>query len=166
MAAGWGSKYKVFHQKASNRWRKNDLQGLFDANGNWCTSVGNIKPVVVDYFSYMFKYNGELPSDLVLESVLTRVTPDMNRILCADYFDIEIKEALFQMDPHMALGPNGLSLLFYQKMDVTAAVKSFFPSGCILNQLNYTTVSLIPKVPEPTNMTYFALYRFAMFYTR
>lgn len=41
---------RYFHQKPSNHRRKNNLQGLFDANGNWCTSAGDIEQVVVDYF--------------------------------------------------------------------------------------------------------------------
>lgn len=63
------------------------------------------------------------------------------------------------MDPHTAPGPNGLSPIFYQKfwdilgMVVTTTIKSFLTSGCILKQLNYTMVSLIPKVPEPTQMS-------------
>ena len=36
---------------------------------------------------------------------------------------------------------------------MVAAVKSFLSSGRILKQLNYTMVSLIPKVPKPTSMT-------------
>lgn len=81
-----------------------------------------------------------------------------NGMLCADYSDIEIKDVMFQMDPHTAPRPDGFSPLFYQKFcdivgsDVTVAVRYFFTSGRILKQLNYTTISLIPKVPEPTNM--------------
>lgn len=37
--------------------------------------------------------------------------------------------------------------------DVVSAVKSFLSSGCILKQLNYTTVALIPKVADLQNMT-------------
>ncbi|KAM1723207.1 hypothetical protein ACFX11_021819 [Malus domestica] len=150
---------RYFLQKISNRRQKNSIKGLFDANNTWCISSGDIEKVVVDYFSSMFKSNGEFPCDVILESVPKRVTQDMNRMLCADYSNIEIKEALFQMDPHTALGPDGLSPLFYQKFwdivgtYVIATVKSFLTSGRIFKQLNYTTVSLIPKVLEPTNMT-------------
>lgn len=83
----------------------------------------------------------------------------MNKILCADYSDDEIREALFQMDSNTAPGPDGLPPLFYQKFwdivgtHMVAAVKSFLPSGRILKQLNFTMVSLIPKVLKPTSMT-------------
>lgn len=93
---------RYFHQKASNRRQKNSIKGLFDANNTWCVSSGDIEQVVVDYFSFMFKSNGEFPCDVILESVPKRVAQDINRMLCADYLDIEIKEAFFQMDPHTA----------------------------------------------------------------
>ncbi|KAM1310088.1 hypothetical protein ACFX15_006490 [Malus domestica] len=148
-----------FHQKASNCYRKNCIKGLLDANGVWCTTSGDIEQVVVKYFTSMFTSSGESLCDAILDLVPRRVTNDMNCELCSDYFDVEIEEAIFQMDPHTAPGPDGLSYLFFQKFwdvvgnDVIAAVKSFLTSGCILKQLNYSTVSLIPKVPKPKNMT-------------
>ncbi|KAM1225451.1 hypothetical protein ACFX13_044918 [Malus domestica] len=146
-------------KQLSKTTRQNGIRGLFDESNNWCTSSGDIEQIVVRYFSSMFNSNRESQYDVILNSVPKRVTPEMNSLLCAEYLDEEIKEALFQMDPHTASGPDGLSPLFYQKFwdivgpDVIAAVKSFLTSGCILKQLNYTMVSLILKVPEPTNMS-------------
>ena len=139
--------------------RKNNIKGLVGESGNWITHSEGIEQLVVRYFSSIFTLNREVRFDAVLKTVPQRVTLEMNRLLVAEYSDIEIKAALFQMDPHMALGPDGLPPLFYQKFwdivgsDVVAAVKSFLSSGNILKQLNYTMVSLIPKVAEPTNMT-------------
>ncbi|KAM0996855.1 hypothetical protein ACFX2C_006808 [Malus domestica] len=145
-------------QQSKATW-KNCIKGLLDANGVWCTTSGDIEQVVVKYFTSMFTSSGESLCDAILDLAPRRVTLDMNCTLCSDYFDVEIEEAIFQMDPHTAPGPDGLSYLFFQKFwdvvrnDVITAVKSFLTSGCILKQLNYSTVSLILKVPKPKNMT-------------
>lgn len=38
-------------------------------------------------------------------------------------------------------------------LDVTCAVRSFLSSNCIIRQLNYIMVSLIPKVFDPQHMS-------------
>lgn len=73
--------------------------------------------------------------------------------LCAPFTDKEISDALFQIDPLKALGPNGLPARFFQrnwatlKDGVLAAVKDFFSHGC--EGVNTTTIVLIPKISNP-----------------
>lgn len=109
----------------------------------------------------MFTSNDKTSYDEILDLVRGRVTPDMNHSLCVAYSNVETKEVVFQMGPRTAPSPNGMSFLFFffQKfwdivnVDVVTAVKSFLTSDRILKQLNYTLVSLIPKVAEPQDMT-------------
>lgn len=61
------------------------------------------------------------------ESWLQRVTPKMNDLLLADYSDIEIKDAVFQMNPHTAPGPDGMSPLFFQRF--WPVVGHYFKAG-------------------------------------
>ncbi|XP_048435995.1 uncharacterized protein LOC125475320 [Pyrus x bretschneideri] len=83
----------------------------------------------------------------------------MNDLLLAEYSDFEINEALFQMEPHTALRPDGMPSIFFQKFwpivgnDVICAVKSFLSSRRILKELNYTHVSLISKLAKVQNIT-------------
>lgn len=151
---------RYFHQKTSNHLRKNSIKGLFDDNGVRQPNAETIENLVMDYFSNMVVSSGNTDYNDVLDSVPSCVTSEMNQILLAPCADVEIKEALFQIDPHMAPGPDRMSPLFFQKswdiidVHVVCAVRSFFfSSGCILRQLNYTLVSLIPKVTEPQNMS-------------
>ena len=55
-----------------------------------------------------------------------------------------------------APGPDGFNACFFQKMwhvvgeDVIAAVRSFFESGSLLKEMNHISITLVPKVPNPS----------------
>ncbi|KAB2603225.1 hypothetical protein D8674_004230 [Pyrus ussuriensis x Pyrus communis] len=53
----------------------------------------------------------------------------MNDLLLADYSDIEIKDAVFQMNPHTAPGPDGMSPLFFQRF--WPVVGHYFKAGYV-----------------------------------
>ena len=57
---------KYFHQRASQRQRKNQIHGFLDDNGQWCTSETNTARVAEAYFQNLFTSTN--PTNL--ESVL------------------------------------------------------------------------------------------------
>lgn len=63
------------------------------------------------------------------------------------------------MHPTKAPGPNGMPLGFYQKhwdvvgLDVCNGIRSLLHSRCIFLKINFTHVTLIPKVKDPTEMS-------------
>jgi hypothetical protein len=75
----------------------------------------------------------------------------MKMVLTRDYSDDEIGNALFQIGPLKAPGPDGLLARFFQrnwgtiKGDIIEAVKHFFREGYIPEGANDTTIALIPK---------------------
>jgi hypothetical protein len=90
-----------------------------------------------------------------------RVSEDTNDLLCKDFSDEEIGDALFQIGPHKAPGRDGFLAPFFQrnwrtiKVDVIQAVKCFFRDGVMPEEVNDTNVVVIPKVPHPKTLTYF-----------
>lgn len=89
------------------------------------------------------------------------VSEDTNDLLCKDFSDEEIGDALFQIGPHKAPGHDGFLDPFFQrnwrtiKVDVIQAVKRFFRDGVMTEEVNDTNVVVIPKVPHPKTLTYF-----------
>ena len=78
---------------------------------------------------------------------------------CANRFlDTEIGDALFQIGPLKAPGPDGLPARFFQrnwgclKEDIIYAVKLFFEEGKLPEGVNDTAIVLIPKVQFPETL--------------
>ena len=146
---------KYFHQRANQRRRKNQITGFTDENGRWCTSDNEIARVAESYFQNLFSSANTSNMESVLETVDRVVTPDMNDTLLQPYTLVEVKQALFQMQPSKAPGPDGMSLFFFQKYwhivgcDVTEAVLSVLHSRHLLHKMNYTHIVLIPKKNDP-----------------
>ena len=108
---------KFFHQRATQRKRKNQIRGLFNKIGEWCSDEEQIADTAVEYFQDLF--TSSQPEDeeigLVLEAVDQQVTDDINSTLMEPYTGDEVRRALFQMHPSKALGPDGMSPFFFQK---------------------------------------------------
>ncbi|GKA34928.1 RNA-directed DNA polymerase, eukaryota, reverse transcriptase zinc-binding domain protein [Tanacetum coccineum] len=75
---------------------------------------------------------------------------DWNMII--EVSNMEIKEAIFDINDNKAPGPDGFTTKFFKKAwdtvgnDVCKAVKEFFSKGKLLGELNATLITLVPKV--------------------
>ena len=150
---------KFFHSKASQRRRRNFIQGIRDKDNIWVEENEAIAGVAVSYFETMFMTEGCDQLEDCIAAVQHRVAPHMIKILSSDYTADEVKSALFQMGPTKAPGPDGMNALFYQKFwhivgdDVTNAVLNFLNSGNMDPEINYTHIVLIPKIKFPEKMS-------------
>jgi hypothetical protein len=113
--------------------------------------------VAVDYCRNIFTSKQPLPEviDSCLRGMECVVTADMNATLLMEFTADEVQQALNQMYPTKAPGPDGMPALFYQTYweivgpEVTQAVLSILHSGYMLRKINYTHIALIPKIKDP-----------------
>jgi hypothetical protein len=75
----------------------------------------------------------------------------MNEELCSDFSGGQIGNAMFQMGPLKALGPDGFLARFFQcnwemlRGDIIKGVISIFDTVVMPEGINNTTIVLIPK---------------------
>ena len=144
-----------FHSKATKRLRKNLIRGIRDGNGAWLTEQDDIGHVIESYYKELFSTsNPNLEVDS-LEKIPCMVTDEMNVDLVKEFTELEVKEALNQMAPLKAPGPNGMPPLFYQHFwatmqhDVTLAILSWLNSSILPIPINHTLITLVPKIDNP-----------------
>ena len=142
---------KFFHQRVCQRRKKNNIDGLYDREGEWHTDEDKIATIAEEYYKQLFTSSNSLDMGEVIDSVDQVVTEDMAQDLIRPSIVDEVKIALFQMHPSKAPRLDGMSPFFFQKFwhiighDVTTTVLSILHSGRYLKKMNYTHIVLIPK---------------------
>ena len=152
---------RFFHTKTSARYKKNLIEGLMDANGVWQEEEQIIEEIVVDYYKNLFTTSNPRNFNEILEAVETKVSPSRNHMLNRDFTTREVEQALKQMHPQKASGPDGMPPLFFQHFwsisgeEVTKTVLDFLNLGIFPPNFNETHIVLIPKVNDPKIVTDF-----------
>ncbi|KAH9734317.1 reverse transcriptase domain-containing protein [Citrus sinensis] len=154
---------KIFHGKATARRKKNRIWGIEDNFGRWIEEPIEVEHEFCNYFTKLFTSTQPSQDQIAaaLEGITPRVSASMNESLGAPFTAEEVLEALSQMCPTKAPGPDGLPAVFYQKHWHT--VKEGVLTTClhILNSqgtigpLNHTYIALIPKIGKPRKVTDF-----------
>ena len=140
-----------FHARASARRKTNRISYLLREDGTRCEDREELKGMVRDFYTTLFSAERCDHIDDILEAIPCKIDQSINEMLCKPYTDEEIREALFQMGPTKAPGPDGFPALFYQRhwdflqADICTAVRDFLQGDAIPDGLCDTTIVLIPK---------------------
>ena len=114
-----------------------------------------------NYFETMFTTSNPASFDEILCGLSPTITAEMNTSLDRPFVVEEVQRALHQMAPLTALGPDGMSPIFYKSFwhivgkDVTNVVLHALNSGFVLDSLNSTFITLIPKIKDPKKVSDF-----------
>ena len=111
-----------------------------------------IGDIIVDFFWELFTICNLALGDDSLSFIPQLVTNEINEQLTGEFMDWEIQEALKQMEPLKAPGPDGMPPLFYQhfwglmNQEVTSTILTWLNSGKLPHPINHTFITLIPKM--------------------
>jgi hypothetical protein len=120
--------------------------------------MGAMKEVVTNYFLNLFSSSTGTCMDELLSQIDSRVTPEMNELLCKEFSALEVKEALENIGDLKAPGIDGMPSIFYKASwevvgeKVTAEVLEVLNGGPMPEGWNDTCVVLIPKTKHPESM--------------
>jgi hypothetical protein len=124
---------RYFHQKAKWHARRNKLTKLKDAGGAIKTVPSDMERLTVSFFKHLYTRDPTINGDPIIAQTQELIDEDMNTKLCKDFSVKEISDALFQIGPLKAPGPDGFPARFYQRNwdimrdDVIKAVLHFLP---------------------------------------
>jgi hypothetical protein len=150
-----------FQAKSRERAKANKISALFREDGSMVTKQEDLELCAVDFYRHLFSAQEMLEPEAILQHVPCKVSDAMNESLTRPYTAEEVKKAIFMMGPNKALGPDGLTAGFYQEHwdlvgpSVIAVVLNFLNGGIMVEDINKTTIVLIPKIKNPQTMEQF-----------
>ncbi|GKA67041.1 RNA-directed DNA polymerase, eukaryota, reverse transcriptase zinc-binding domain protein [Tanacetum coccineum] len=124
---------------------------------------GNDVPAqFVDHFQRFLGVESNTQSmDGMSDMFTTKLSREEANAMICPVSDMEIKQAMFDIDDDKAPGPDGFTSCFFKKAwniigsDICDAVREFFISGKLLKEVNATMISLIPKMNTPNKVSEF-----------
>ena len=152
---------KYFHHKASHRRSRNRMKGLLDSEGIWHEDEDKMQEIVEQYYHDLFTSTDPTSAQIqeVLKHIEQVISPTVNEALLRPYTKAEIFEALQQMHPNKAPGPDGMHAIFFQKFwhivgdDVAGLVINILHGGEMPEECNKTNIVMIPKIKDPTELS-------------
>jgi hypothetical protein len=123
---------KFFHRKAAGRAKKNKVNLPRKGDGRLKKDRDTMLQMTRDFFQNLYKADPSVNPQEVLQYFQPCISEDVNLELCKEITTEEISDALFQIGPLKAPGPDGFPARFFQrnwevmKADVISAIQHFF----------------------------------------
>jgi hypothetical protein len=147
-----------FHRKSSWRNRKNKIRKLKRTDGIVTVDTVEMESRSGDFFKTLFTRGDNTDPSIITVLVQECINNDINESLCVPFTEKEISDALFQIGPLKVPGPDGFLARFLQcnweilRHDVVMVVQSFFADGVMPEEVNDTSIVLIPKKNKPEEL--------------
>lgn len=128
------------HLSTVIRRRWNCIQTLKTEYGNWISGQQAVGDHMVSYFQNLFSASALVGLEELEHLIPRLVTDEDNGMLCALPDDGVIWATVHNLGATKALGPNGMTGLFYQTywptvcLDVICVVHHFFQSGFLMKK--------------------------------
>jgi hypothetical protein len=114
-----------------------------------------MQAMVTSFFKKLYTTDPGVRLNEVVHLFQQCMSDETDASLCKEFSEQEISNALFQISPLKAFGPNGFPTRFFQQIwevikgDVVITVKKFFDIDEMLSSVNETTIVLLPKKEGP-----------------
>nr|KYP54501.1 Transposon TX1 uncharacterized [Cajanus cajan] len=147
----------LFHAQAVVRWKCSKVHGLFLASGEWCTDAALLQQAAYSFYQTLFGEAEEV-RPLRDPDPLMRLNYDDQLLLGAPVSKEEVFQALMEMKPYKAPGPDGFQPIFYKMYwdvvgdDVWSFVRTAFATSFFDPQAVETLIVLIPKHEGPRHL--------------
>jgi hypothetical protein len=138
------------------RAKQNRIKWLMGEGGQTCLEKQAMEKMTREFFQELYKKDPEVCPDDLLNFVQPKITEDTNEQLCKDFTNEKISNALFQIRPLKAPGPDEFLARFLRRnwdvmwQDVTRGVQQFFETGIMPAGINETSIVIIPKKDDPS----------------
>lgn len=153
---------KFFHNSIRMKQSKNKVHSITNMEGNTVSGPDLVADAFVKYYQHI------LGTSVARKSVNSRilalgplVANDIHPVLIAPLSSDDVYKSMRSIAGIKAPGPDGFGSQFDKDAwpivgeSVVAAVQQFFENGKLLTEVNSTSISLIPKVAQPTHLSDF-----------
>jgi hypothetical protein len=139
-----------FQAKAKARARSNRMQALKNSEGALVSEQDDLEEMANNIYKELFTVQADLDPALVCQHIPRKITTAMAETLDQPFTPEGVEKALFQMGPNKALGPDGLTTGFFQRLKepVVNAVLGFLNWG-MSKEVNQN-VLVYPKSSKST----------------
>jgi competence protein ComGF len=147
---------KFFHLKATNRRRKNRIEAINDEHGMKHYDNDKIEEIFLAHFNKLFTNQTTQNILETTEVVKGKITEEMFLTLSEVFTELEVVQAIKDMKPFAAPGPDGLPAYFYHtywdilKNDICHMVLEVLNNNSDPRCFNETFICLIPKTNNPS----------------
>ncbi|XP_062118656.1 uncharacterized protein LOC133832289 [Humulus lupulus] len=153
----------LFHQSLKQRRSINSVYAVQDMHGQWVDSKEGVSEAFLSFYQELL--GSHLDSRRKVSQTIVNMGPlvssEQQQNLLLDFTYEDVKSVIFSIPNHKAMGPDGYGSGFYKTNwevvgeEVSREVLSFLHSGHMLQEINNTTITLIPKTQCPASVSDF-----------